>query len=319
MWNTSEIMTLLSESKLWPMSSETQLSLGKFDPEQRIGIGRDGLGNVVLVLPGQSDVLAFATESASFEPWTQVHWVEGNKDLEEVASLRCKLDNQSPELLSAVAAVFVGIIDLQIRFGTCGDAIWEMKDLFESRFERQIEDATLIGLIGELLIISTAEDTSNAVAIWHSKNEAAFDFSIDSVRIEVKTTTGSVREHHFSSNQIAPDSNFEVYVASILLKRVEVGVTLNDLHQEILDSIDNESGLKFNNLVLKILGTTPGSVTSLQFDKASSIASIEFFSGEHIPQPTSAAGVLSMNWKSSLATCAPQGISFDRLIAREAR
>lgn len=315
MWNTNEVRSLLIENDTSLRSSESQISLGHFDSVQRIGVGRDGLGNVVLVLPGQSDVLAFATEGATFDPWTQVHWVEESQNLEEVATLRCKLDSPSPDLISAVAAVFVGIIDLQIRFGTSGDAIWQMKDLFDSRFKNVVDEKVLIGLFGELLLIASAEDKLGAVSIWHSKNEAAFDFSKDSLRIEVKTTASLIREHHFSSNQISPNNISDVYVVSVLLHCVEVGSSLNDLYQEIVEQIEDDvTREKFSNVVIKTLGTTPSAAPNLQIDRASSLMSVRFYSGDDIPQPSSTAGVVSMNWKSSLDSLASLSVSLDKLL-----
>jgi hypothetical protein len=314
-WNTNEVLNLLSETDINLNSSESQISLGHFDAEQRIGVGRDGAGNVVLVLPGQSNVLAFATEGSAFEPWTQVHWVEESKNLEEVATLRCKLDNPSPDLLSAVAAVFVGIIDLQMRFGTCGDAIWEMKDLFDSKFKQEIDEKVVIGLLGELLVITSSQNKLDAISIWHSRNEASFDFSKDSLRIEVKASANLVREHYFSSNQISPGSLSEVYVVSILLHCVERGTTLEDLYHEILDSISDEAMCrKFSDVVISTLGVTPSATNGLMIDKESSLASIRYFSASQIPQPQIAANVLSMTWKASLSTIQTSSVTIDELL-----
>lgn len=136
MWNTQKIKESLGSNRSWPTGSDSQFSLSFFDYESKIGIGRDGQNNIVLVLPGQADVLAFNTEGAIFEPWTQVHWIEENLDISQVSTLKCLFDNSSEEHLAAVSAVFMGIIDLQLEFGHCGNAIWEMKALFESKFQK---------------------------------------------------------------------------------------------------------------------------------------------------------------------------------------
>jgi hypothetical protein len=314
-WNTTDVKAFLTQELIEPSGIESQINLSQFDPRMKIGVGRDGIGNIVLVLPGQSDVLAFSTEGASFEPWTNVRWIEGDKDLSEVATLRCNLKNPTAQVLSAVAAVFVGIIDLQVRFASCGEAIWEMKELFESKFDKQVSDNILIGLFGELLVIAKSTNRQQFVECWHSRNEASFDFSFENLRIEVKTAAETNREHYFSSNQIYKESSMEVLIASVLLRIVESGTTLDNIFQEILDELNEAAKIKFTNVVIKILGTTPNSVINFQIDRKSSEESILFYRGPEIPQPDLADGVISMKWKASLAGVEPTNIDINQVLS----
>jgi hypothetical protein len=314
MWNTQKIKESLGSNRSWPTGSDSQFSLSLFDYESKIGIGRDGQNNIVLVLPGQADVLAFNTEGAIFEPWTQVHWIEENLDISQVSTLKCLFDNSSEEHLAAVSAVFMGIIDLQLEFGHCGNAIWEMKALFESKFQKTIDRNIIVGLIGELLVIQSSSNLQRVVEAWHSRVDDSFDFSSENARIEVKTSTNPGREHHFSSTQINDNAVFKVFVASVILYQVEIGNTLEELFLEISRDLDTDSREKFTNSVIKILGSTPNLAAEINFDRSASMLSIRYFSDSQIPQPTINPGVISMNWSASLVGVNSLNIVIDKLL-----
>ena len=83
---------------------------------------------------------------------------------------------------------------------------------------------SLQGLWAEVFLIARAADPAALVEAWHGVSTDRYDFMVGSQRIEVKSTAGSTREHHFSLEQLHPPEGTEVLIASL---------SLNDKHGDL--------------------------------------------------------------------------------------
>jgi hypothetical protein len=316
MWNIDRVVNALGNQNYPELQSEKELALELFDENRLCGIGTDNLGRRVLVLPAQLDSIGFITSNAIFDPFSSVTWVDARLELPKVATLRCDANFRNRAVCEAVAALFVGLIDIQEKYGNAGAAIWEMKQFFENGFSSTYSEDSLIGLLGELVVINLAEDPAALVQYWHSNIDAYFDFSTDNLRLEVKTSKSNLRNHNFSSNQIGAGLDDKTFVSSVVLSLVENGSTLSDLVELISSKISSDLAAKLLNVVIGTLGVVPKSVKSTQIDLEATLKSVVNISAANIPRPNKNAGIISMSWIANLDHCKDDQLDFRELLKK---
>ena len=300
MWDSKSIADKLRILDFGRELQSHQIELSLFDKDKQCGIGIDGNGNTVLVLPGQSDVLAFQTEYASYDPWADLIVFNTSESLSGVSILRCAIDFSDSSKIEAASAIFYGLLDLQEQFGNSGNAIWQLKALFENRLNFEVPVSRITGLIGEILIILAAKNPAIALKYWHSNIDDKYDFSGSNFRLEAKTTTGEQRNHHFSSHQIPGDVPEKTFIASVRVVKVENGITLIDLINSIVPKLSSRDAEKFIEIVYRTLGVPADLVLNYQFDLSASLESIRIIRNVDVPRPHGGIGVISMEWLASL-------------------
>ena len=312
--NTRKISEILMEtrSRIESIPQET-IRLVEFDSSSGIGVGISSEKEAVLVLPGQSNVTSFQTRYAAFDPWVELNEVDENRFLTDKAILKCKLDTDNLKTVEAIAAIFVGVIDLQDRFGECGAAIWQMKNVFDSGFIVDIPENSIVGLIGEIIILLDSREIDRAFQFWRNENHAKYDFSGTNFRLDAKSTLSERRIHHFSSSQI-PGQNPEItFIASILVNRVEKGTSFPDFVSIFLNSLSTDNQRVGIQRIIETLGVHPSYVYDFEFDYEATLDSLRYLTARDIPCPVQTDGVLSMNWKADVEFNSPKFIEFDLL------
>ena len=74
------------------------------------------------------------------------------------------------------------------------------------------------GLWAELFLIAQSRQPTILVDAWHMLPEDRYDFAMDDQRIEVKSFSGSLRQHHFSLEQLQPPEGVKTLIASMLVE-----------------------------------------------------------------------------------------------------
>lgn len=112
--------------------------------------------------------------------------------------------------------------------------ILELADLL-----KKIDDSPrdIVGLWGELYVLSRSVDLDTAVKCWCRDNKARYDFITDSFALEAKTTLRNKRKHRFSLDQLRPKGEFRVYIASLTVVELSSGKTAADLMDELYGEI----------------------------------------------------------------------------------
>jgi len=299
--STKEILAAIKKP-INDMSAEGdwKIFLDIFEPIENIGVGSSSDGRTVLLLPGQSNVTSFETNFASFNHWVSVTRAEDNRVLDGVALLTLNIEKTDQATIDAATAIFLGIIDLQIKFGKCGEAIWQMKSLFESQLKYKPADDAVTGLIGELIFILNSKDKVKTIKCWHSAVDDTYDFSSESIKLDVKATRSGIRHHYFSSTQIPASTGKKVLIASVLIDSVEMGTTLDQLINKVNENLSLDLADKVNSSVLKQIGTHPGLVLNPQIDIENTLKSINIYDSLDIPCPRYEEQVLSLKWLATL-------------------
>ena len=280
--------------------SEDAILINAFDESAEIGVGIDSFGSAILLLPGQTTLPTFETKVLRFDPWCDAVAIGLELHLEKVAVLRCHFDRTNAALLQIVGGVFTSLIDLELRIGDAGQAILVMREIFSEGFEISQDRNVLLGLIGELSILAVAPNTELALKAWHGDDEDRYDFSWDSYRLEVKSTTSTVREHQFTSRQLPALHGIDVWVASVQIAEVEIGTTIAELFEQLAESLSIEGIKKLTEVIVKTTGLPPGLLTTPVFDLESTMRGVRLFPGGSVPTPLLVTGTSNLRWAALL-------------------
>lgn len=96
------------------------------------------------------------------------------------------------------------------------------------------------GLWGELFVMRETGGATAWAPFWHTDPYRRFDLSGSRERIEVKTTQGTTRTHHFSHRQLYPAGKEQIVIASLVLTGDSEGLTLRSLINETRDELSKD-------------------------------------------------------------------------------
>lgn len=163
------------------------------------------------------------------------------------------------------------------------DQILAFADLF-ARLNDDLKD--VVGLWGELHIIRTAQDVNAAARAWSSSARARYDFMTEGFALEVKTTLKSTRQHRFSLEQLRPNADICVYIASVLLVELPRGEAVCELIDEIYAALDDlESRARFFRQCLRKGGADVYG-SDLRLNTFPDGASIALYDAKNLPVPS---------------------------------
>ena len=160
------------------------------------------------------------------------------------------------------------------------------------------------GLWAELLLILESQRIQTLVGWWHSKPSARYDFDGGKIKIEVKSSSGSEREHYFSLEQLFCTEG-QVYVASILVRQSQSGSSIMDLRDKIANYLESEPALvhKVDMVIASTLGRSLPENSEARFDAGWSKRSLRCCQSHQIPhiKPENVpVGVNEVKFKANL-------------------
>lgn len=144
---------------------------------------------------------------------------------------------------------------------------------------------TIQGLWAELLVIEQSSNPEYLIKAWHFSPTDKFDFNDGIDKIEVKSTAKSRRIHNFSLEQLTPNKNSNLIIASIFAVETGKGKTIFDLVKLINDKVkSNEVFFKINEVLLDTLGRDLEKIFERYFDYQLAVDSLAFFDSEFVPK-----------------------------------
>jgi len=162
----------------------------------------------------------------------------------------------------------------------------------------------LTGLWGELFIINFLRSTEILIQAWHSENNDLFDFFLNNIALEIKTTTKNDRKHTFKFEQLNSTSTNKIIIGSIMLKKSRIGVSLLDLKNKILKKINN---LEFSQKIKEIYALTIANksqkdLDNEKYDYQYAVDNISFYDSQNVPRIKEAPmyGVKNIKFESDL-------------------
>jgi hypothetical protein len=143
---------------------------------------------------------------------------------------------------------------------------------------------TIQGLWAELLIIEQSKNPDYLIQSWHNSSSDKYDFNDGIDKIEVKSTLKSRRIHSFSIEQLAPNKNSQLLIASIFTIETGTGTNVSDLIENIENRIkDKNLSFRLNELAALTLGKDFEKSFDVFFDFQFAIDSIQFYQSSDIP------------------------------------
>lgn len=141
-----------------------------------------------------------------------------------------------------------------------------------------------VGVYGELLFLDDMikMGCSDIISSYHSNFFSKHDLEIDRLnRIEIKTTVGTKRIHHFSHDQIFRN-DVKVYVVSNLLEESEEGVSLNEIFEKIISQTTDPKSILWLGQLKGYCGiSNNNSGPSFSYEKA--INDLRIFDAKDLP------------------------------------
>jgi hypothetical protein len=157
-------------------------------------------------------------------------------------------------------------------------------ELFRLAAEPQTK--TIQGLWAELFLIAESTEPANLVRCWHCIPEEKFDFNNGEERIEVKSSSNSLRIHNFSLDQLHSPTDTRTIIASVFVKQTSTGKSIATLTNEIADRLSGQIELveKLQLQVALTLGKSISDSMKLKFDFQLAKDSLKFYKAEDIPK-----------------------------------
>lgn len=164
---------------------------------------------------------------------------------------------------------------------------------------------TIQGLWAELFFISQANDTKKAVLAWHDGITDKYDFSFKGIRLDVKSTSSYQRIHNFSMEQLQAPKDTQMYVASIFVKIISNGISIQDLLNKIERKLNADIKIinKLRFLTFSTLSNNVRLVDAYYFDYELAKESLKIYDSNEIPKINKLSiskGVFDVLFKSNL-------------------
>ena len=165
------------------------------------------------------------------------------------------LSNVRRDLLSSFALIASGLLASLSDRPNSHD-IEKFIDSFVSMFRvtPAVERDVIKGIWGELWLLNRAEDSTTLAAAWHQSPLSLFDFSLDNMRIEVKTHEGVRPEHWFSHEQIVVLGD-STTIVSLRIAEDAAGATIADLIESVSSEMTLPQRADLLRKVAAVLGT----------------------------------------------------------------
>ncbi|MDN3483678.1 PD-(D/E)XK motif protein [Arthrobacter sp. APC 3897] len=177
----------------------------------------------------------------------------------------------------------------------------EIIELFDVQPEVSME--RVVGLWGELSIISSSKDPQAWLRAWHVLPNSVFDFSFGELNVEVKTGMGAHPLHHFSHSQLTQDPR-NSYIASVLVREDRGGKSIIDLVEDICAGLSVEAQSVLERRVMRAFGREVELARDLRFSLTES-DSPRFLRAEYVPRVVVSPGlpISDISYRVDLSAC----------------
>jgi hypothetical protein len=279
-------------------------------PNHRIGADRRGLPSLLIAttIGEQASGPPLVLEHVCLQQGVDCRITEpdGSTETHRLTLIRCTDSDQTlRDYFLKVCGAIVGVLGNEPTGIDVRRTLQRLVELF--RALQKPPRKSVLGLWGELYVMSHATDVLTIARAWHLLPEERFDFSLGCQRLEVKAASGRKREHHFALEQLVPIGGTQVVIASLLAERSSAGASISDLLGLIrLEAKDDaELLLHVDTVIAEALGVAWRRGMDERFDDRLASSTLAFFDPGTVPKPTSAPPpeVSEVHFKSDLSGC----------------
>ena len=241
--------------------------------------GKDRNGNIVCVRKNDTKEQSFSLKTTSIELYQNYHFT--------LHSVETVIDDNFDMiiLMEKYADTRRTFVNLCLNFYSTDDdrSIVELtEDLIELyKIPKNNDTKSEQGLWAEFFTINYLYETYNIniSEYWHNDSFNKYDFSLsETLKLEVKSTTKEIREHHFSHEQVY--TNYDVVISSIMMRKDDSGLTIMDLYNKTLSLFSSKYNLlsKIEKELVKF-----DQDKLIKFDYEYAKESIKFYLNKTIP------------------------------------
>ena len=250
-------------------------------------VGRNSRGEAALLInaagTGRTIPIRLAGIEAVFGMPCMVTEAGQPRRLEQLTAITCLSRDEAVEAyFASVIGMLIDLLGPSPERAAVSGAVDHLIVFFQKL--RLPPRKSIVGLVGELLVISAARDLGVAVKAWHRDPDERYDFAVGNLRLEAKATSTRNRTHEMSIEQATPPVGTVGLLASMFVERSGGGTTL----QELLSSIESrlpshEAILRLRAIVADTLGQDLVTSMNWSFDLQHGVASAELFDLRTIP------------------------------------
>lgn len=264
-------------------------------------------GSALLLLVGDSppanNVFGLKTSRIEYQPHRQLTVTQADAAVTgRFAVLECQ--DADFDLNAYFLRVGEALVDEAKGSGSVARFDTAVRNLFELfRSLSRTGTRSIQGLWSELLLIRYASDPAYLIQAWHSNPAELHDFVGNGWRMEVKSSTQSLREHEFSLDQLlfAPQ---RTVIASVLLTEDDTGATVFDLLRGVSERLGRGALYqRAEKIVAASLGSAWREASDVRYRVADALASVQVFPADAVPRPPGEMPpeVRSVRFRGSLA------------------
>ena len=273
-------------------------------------LGKDGQGRSLLLIsifgiPIQRQPAPVILENLTvmYNQNCRVSRSDGTFEEERFTVVHCTSEDTTLQdyFLKVASTIIISLKD-QPTQSDVAHAMNQLIELFRSMARPPRKSVR--GLWAELFLIAQSRQPTILVDAWHSLPEDRYDFAMDDQRIEVKSFSGNIRQHHFSLEQLHPPEGVKTLVASVLVEHSQAGESIADLREKIQTYLGNDSNLllHIDKVIALTLGDGWQQANEACFDQWLAEESLAFYEAAAIPSvnPNLPLGVSRVHFQSNL-------------------
>jgi hypothetical protein len=251
-------------------------------------VGRDGSGSAAILVRTEGAARAIPLRLAGIEARFGVPCLvsqAGSEPKTETLSV-VVCSSQDSAVENTFATVMESLLAL-IRGAPSTTDLASAVDQIVALFQKLLRPAQrpLLGLVGELLVISAARSTAAAVSAWRTDIDERFDFVSGDLRLDAKASAGGLAMHSVSFEQTNPAAGTHALFAVVHVDHAAGGASLRDLIAMVEDRLegDHRSVAKLWDVVGTTLGDTLPSALGWRFDIRTAESSLAFYDASTVP------------------------------------
>ena len=282
-------------------------------------LGKDAQGHPLLLISvledrsqREPDPIFLEHLTVEYNLGCRVSRPDGTSEEELFTVVRCiNADTTLQTYFLKVAASIIISLKDQSTHSDVAHAVNQLIELFRAMAKPPRKSVQ--GLWAELFLISQARQPAILVDAWHTDPRERYDFAMDEQRIEVKSFSGQIRQHHFSFEQLHPPEGVKVLVASVHVESSQAGESIDDLRQKIRDRLEGnlDALLHIDTTIALTLGDGWHRASEERFDQGLAAESLAFYEASAIPSvdPNLPTSVSDVRFRSNLTEVAPAEVA----------